>query len=54
MLCAGPASMRYSEPAIMSEFSSYTDPDMEDELCQFQPLQAAVSPLSTTSVMGGG
>ena len=52
MLRAGPALMRDSEPAIMSEFSSGTDPDMEDELCRFQPLKAAVSPLSTTSVMG--
>ena len=52
VLRAGPASMRDSEPAIMCEFSSDTDPDLEDELCRFQPLQAAVSPLSTTSVMG--
>ena len=33
VLCAGPASMGDSEPAIMSEFSSDTDPNMEDELC---------------------
>ena len=33
VLCAGPASMRDSEPVIMSEFSSDTEPDMEDELC---------------------
>ena len=36
----------------MSEFSSDTDPDMEDELCRFQPLQAALSPQSTTIEMG--
>ena len=33
MLRASPVSMRDSEPAIMSEFSSDTDPDIEDELC---------------------
>ena len=52
VLQAGPTSTRDSEPAVMSEFSSDTDPDLEDELCRFQPLQAAVSPLSTTSIMG--
>ena len=52
VLQAGPTSTRDSEPAVMSEFSSDTDPDVEDELCRFRPLQAAVSPLSTTSVMG--
>ena len=52
MLRSGPVSMWDSEPAIMSEFSSDTDPYMEDELCRFQPLQAAVSPLSTTTEMG--
>ena len=52
VLQAGLTSSRDSEPAIMSEFSSDTDPDLEDELCRFQPLQAAVSPLSTTSIMG--
>ena len=41
-----------SELAIMSKFSSNTDQDMEDELCRFQPLQAAVLPLSTTTEMG--
>ena len=41
-----------SEPVIMSEFSSDTDPDMEDELCRLQPLQAPVSPLSTTTSVG--
>ena len=35
----------------MSEFSSDPDPDLEDEICRFQPLQAAVSPLSTTSIL---
>ena len=52
VLQAGPTSTRDSEPAVMSEFSSDTDPDVEDELYRFRPLQAAVSPLSTTSVMG--
>ena len=52
VLCAGPASIGDSEPVIMSKFSSNTDPDMEDELCRFQPLQAAVSPQSTTIEMG--
>ena len=51
MLRASPVSMGNSEPAIMSEFSSDTNPDMEDELCQFQPLQVAVLPLSTTTEM---
>ena len=51
VLRAGPALMRDSESASMSEFSSDTDPDTEDELCRFHPLQAAVSPLSTTSVI---
>ena len=51
MLRASPVSMGDSEPAIMSEFSSNTNPDMEDELCQFQPLQVAVLPLSTTTEM---
>ena len=46
---SGPVSMGDSEPAIMSEFSSDTDPYMEDKLCRFQPLQAAVSPLYTTT-----
>ena len=50
ILCSSPVSMADSEPAIMSEFSSDTDPDIEDELCRFQPLQAPVSPLSTTTV----
>ena len=53
MLHSSPVSMGDSEPAIMSEFSSDTDPDMEDELCRFQPLQAPVSPLSTTTSVGG-
>ena len=48
----GPTSARDSEPASMSEFSSDTDPDLEDEICRFQPLQTAVSPLSTTSMVG--
>ena len=52
MLRASPVSMGDSEPAIMSEFSSDTDPDMRDVLCRFQQLQAAVSPLSTTTEMG--
>ena len=42
----GPTSARDSEPASMSEFSSDTDPDLEDEICRFQPLQATISPLS--------
>ena len=44
VLQAGPTSTRDSEPAIMSDFSSDTDPGLEDELCRYQPLQAAVSP----------
>ena len=52
MLRSSPVSMGDSEPVIMSEFSSDTDPDMEDELCRFQPLQAPVSPLSTTTSVG--
>ena len=36
-----------SEPAIMSESSSDTEPDLEDELCQIQPLPAPVSPVLT-------
>ena len=35
---AGPTSTRDSELAIMSEFSSDSDPDLEDEICPFQPL----------------
>ena len=49
----GPTSARDTEPASMSEFSSDTDPDLVDEICRFQPLQAVVSPLSTTSIVGG-
>ena len=49
MLRASPVLKADSEPAIMSEFSSDTDLDMEDELCMFQPLLVAVSPLSTTT-----
>ena len=48
---AGLTSTRDLELAIMSEFSSDTDPDLEDAICRFQPLQAAVSPLSTTSIV---
>ena len=48
----GPTSARDSEPTSMSEFSSDTDPDLEDEICRFQQLQAAISPLSTTSMWG--
>ena len=33
VLRAGPESIGDFEPAITSEFSSDTDPDMEDELC---------------------
>ena len=42
-----PVSIMDSEPAIMSEFSSDVDPDLEDELHQVQPLPAPVSPVST-------
>ena len=51
VLRASPVSMGNSDLAIMSEFSSDTYPDMEDVLCRFQPLQAALSPLSTTTEM---
>ena len=36
----------------MSDFSSDTDPGLEDGICRFQPLQAAVSPLTATSIVG--
>ena len=52
MLCSSPVSMGDSEIPIMSKFSSDTDPDMEDEFCRFQPLQVAVSHLSTTTDVG--
>ena len=47
-----PVSMVDSEPAVMSIFSSDTDPDMEDELARFQPLQAPVSHVSPNASMG--
>ena len=36
----------------MSLFSSDTDPDLEDERCQFRPLQAPVSHESAIASMG--
>ena len=42
-----PVSMVVSEPGVMSEFSSDTEADLEDELRQLQPLPAPVSPVST-------
>ena len=48
---ASPVSMVDSEPAVMSEFSSDTDPDMEDELCRFQPLPAPVLPTNASMRM---
>ena len=45
-------SMVDSEPAVMSVFSSDTDPDMEDEIARFQPLQVPVSPVSPNASMG--
>ena len=42
-----PVSMIVSEPGIMSEFSSDTEADLEDELRQLQPLPATVAPVST-------
>ena len=39
--------MMDSAPTIMSESSSDTEPDLEDELCQLYPLPAPVSPVST-------
>ena len=50
----GPISVRDSEPASMSEFSSDSDPDLEVQICRFQPLQAAVASLSTASMVGVG
>ena len=34
-----------AELALMSEFSSNTDTELEDEFCRFQPLPETVSPL---------
>ena len=44
--------MMGSELGVMSVFSSDTDADLEDELCQFQPLQAPVSPVSVVASVG--
>ena len=45
--CVSPVSIMDSELAIISEFSSDEDLDLEDELLQVQPLSAPVSPAST-------
>ena len=40
-------SIMDSEPAVMSEFSSDAEPDLEDELHKIQTLPAPVSLVST-------
>ena len=42
-----PVLMVVSEPGVMSQFSSDTEADLEDDLRQLQPLPAPVSPVST-------
>ena len=49
------------ELALMSDFSSDTGAELEDELCHFQPIPETVSPLSasrladvTVSLSGAG
>ena len=47
-----PVLMVDSKPAVMSVFSSDTDPDMEDKLSQFQPLQVPVLLVFPNASMG--
>ena len=48
MQCDSPVSMVGSEPAVMSVFSSDTDPDIADKLRHLQPLLTPVSPVSAS------
>ena len=48
--CEDSLPERDAELVLMSDFSSDTGAELEDELCHFQPLPETVSPLSASSV----
>ena len=51
-LCTSPVSMIDEEPAVISVYSSDSDPDLSEELCQFRPLNGPLSPVPSDVSLG--